>query len=173
MNKRIWIGIVSVLIVLIVLVRCVPQKTPDTTVSDGTDTAQTNTGTASDKAETDPSDQAGAPTVDCVTVTTDWGNVYFQEQWNGLMLTEQTQEGDVLTVAFYTQINDVRYDLFQMMIGGGDGTQVGQLTGADGVKRDVYMRMAELADLEGLTDSEQNRLYAMREDVNFVIENLR
>ena len=56
-------------------------------------------------------------------------------------------------------------------IGDFEGGPVGQLTDTDGVKHNVFITMEEI-DVSGLTEGEQNRLFAMQKEINFIIENL-
>lgn len=108
-----------------------------------------------------------------VTVATPYGNLYFQDQWEELMQTEQTQEGESIVVTFFCQVNDIPYTLFYLSIGPGAGTPVGVLTDDQGIQREVFAGMEELEDIPELSDSEKNRLYAMQEDINYIIENLK
>ena len=89
------------------------------------------------------------------------------------METEQNVTDDAVEVSFYAQINDMNYTLFYVTIGPGEGTCVGELTGPDGVKREVFVRSNEMEEVPELSESERNRLYAMQEDINYIIENLK
>ena len=89
------------------------------------------------------------------------------------MITEERTSNDTITVAFKAKINDETYELFEVIIGGDEGTYIGDLTGPDGTVREVYAQMEEIPVYEELTEGEQNRLYGMQEDVNCVIEHLK
>ena len=108
-----------------------------------------------------------------VTVHTEYGDIYFQEQWAEFMKTEQVMEDNVLTVSFMAEFNGKRYPLFTIFVGAGEGDPVTQITDADGVQRDVFVVFEELLEYDELASDEQNRLYAMQEEINFVIENLK
>lgn len=108
-----------------------------------------------------------------VRVSTVYGNLYYQDQWEEFMRIEQTQEGDALTVLFLAEIKGRRIPLFSVSVGGEQGSKVGTLTDASGAVRDVYILQYSLEELSDLTESERNRLCAMQEDINYVIENLR
>lgn len=110
---------------------------------------------------------------DCVVVSTPYGNLQYQDQWLEFMAVDQVRNGDDLVVTFSALVNDVKYPLFELTIGAGDGNAAGQITDANGVRRDVYVHMMEIVDTAALTDSEQNRIFAMQEDINYVIENLK
>lgn len=115
------------------------------------------------------------PTVpqNCVVVSTAFGNLQYQDQWIEFMRVEQHAEGDNLRVTFSAEINRVRYGLFELLIGDMDGTPAGKITDAEGVQRNVYIHMMEIVETSALTDSEQNRLFAMQEDINYIIENMK
>lgn len=170
MKKRILAGAVSLLLLAAVLVGCgkakEPEvKDPETVVEDTTVPVAEDTEPTTEPEETVPDG--------CVAVDTVYGKLLYQDQWIEFMKTEQTNQGDNLIVLFYTDINNVRYELFELTIGSGDGATGGQLTDKDGTVRDVFVRMMELAETDTLSDSEQNRLYAMQEEINFIVENLK
>ena len=109
----------------------------------------------------------------CVPVETVYGTLYYQDQWIDYMVVQQQQSGNTLTVKFQAQIADVVYSLFTLTIGEPTEAAIGKITDGSGTKRDVVASMDELGDLSELSEEEKNRLYAMQEDINFVIENLR
>ena len=67
----------------------------------------------------------------------------------------------------------MQYPLFKVTIGEGDGSKIGELTDSAGTKRDVYLQLEEIQEDPNLNDGEQNRLYAMQEDLNYLIDNLK
>lgn len=107
-----------------------------------------------------------------VTVRTLHGDLRYQDQWHGYMQAEQSLAGDVLTVRFSTQIGGTDYLLFTLTIGDPEGIVSGQLTGSDGVTRNVCVHMDAIVGSSELTDNELTRLYAMQEDVNYMIDYL-
>lgn len=135
--------------------------------------------TAPTVAQTEPPMEQTEPTAaqtesdPYVTVGTPYGDLYYQSMWSDCMKTEQTRNGDALEVSFSTQINGKAYLLFVVVIGPGDGTPAGELTDAEGTKREVSVRFEELAESPELTEGERNRLYAMQEEINYVIDNLK
>ena len=108
-----------------------------------------------------------------VIVETPYGELYYQDQWEEFMRVEQTQDGSVLRVAFSADINAKIYALFTLEIGGGTGTKLGQLTDANGTKRTVYATVHTIAEDSELSADELNRLYAMQEDINYVMQYLK
>ena len=108
-----------------------------------------------------------------IAVNTPYGRIYYQEQWAEFMKVEQFSEADVLHVRFAAEINGADYPLFTLVVGAAEEDAVAQLTDADGVQRNVQVHMEEIGDNAGLSVEEQNRLCAMQEEINFVIENLK
>lgn len=49
---------------------------------------------------------------------------------------------------------------------------VGRLKDAGGTERSVYLYVEELSFGEGITADEQHSLYAMQEDLNYLIDRL-
>lgn len=170
MRRRVLVCAVSILMLAAVLTGCgsKPEQVESTAVTE----AQTQ---ATEAEETTIATEAVQETVppDCVVVSTPYGNLQYQDQWMEFMSVDQVRNGDDLVVTFSALINDVKYPLFELTIGAGDGNAAGQITDANGVRRDVYVHMMEIVDTAALTDSEQNRIFAMQEDINYVIENLK
>lgn len=110
--------------------------------------------------------------VDAV-IETEFGSLHYPEQWSGFIKTRQDKQDDHIKVEFLAQINDKEYPLFNAVIGNGDGVKVGDLTDAAGQQRPVYIEMTELEEDPDLAENEQNRLYAMQEDLNYLIDNLK
>lgn len=109
-----------------------------------------------------------------ITINTEYGDLYYPQQWEDYLVTEQELEGESLIVSFSAQINETEYPMFQVTVGGdSDGTEVGELTDSSGTKRMVYMKVEEMEVSDELTENEQQRLYAMQEDLNCVIDNLK
>lgn len=110
---------------------------------------------------------------DIVIVKTPYGDLMYQEQWAEFMRTEQMEEGELLHVRFLAAFGETNYPLFTAVIGGGEEDAVAKLTGPDGTQRNVAMLMEEIMGLESLSDEELNRLYAMQEEINYVIQNIK
>ena len=107
-----------------------------------------------------------------IVINTKFGNLYYQDQWEDFMQIEQSEGDTYVIVAFEADIDGIRYPLFHLTIGEGEGEPIGQITDAQGVKRDVFVHMEEIGIISELTEGEQNRLFAMQEEINYVIENL-
>lgn len=132
-------------------------------------------------AATAPTETTGPvpePTVqtlpsDQLAVETEFGTLYYHSQWSEYMVTEQTRTEQILTVTFFAQMDGVRYALFDVTIGGEEEVSDGWLTDDNGVSRQVAVSLASLEAPEWMSPEEADRLYAMQEDVNFVIEHLK
>ena len=126
--------------------------------------------TAEPTQETEPT----FPVVpDHVVVGTAYGYLQFHDQWMEFMKTEQQTEGDVVHVFFTAVINDMEYPLFTITIGGDGGEPICQMTDANGVTRPVYVQVEEIGDISALDEGEQDRLFAMQEEINYIIENIK
>lgn len=108
-----------------------------------------------------------------IIISTQYGDLYYPDQWTECVQIDQSTAGNALVVSFAAQINDVQYPLFKVTIGEGDGSKIGELTDSAGTKRDVYLQLEEIQEDPNLNDGEQNRLYAMQEDLNYLIDNLK
>lgn len=116
-----------------------------------------------------------APTVEELEeskIETAYGTLYYPKQWEKYVTTEQQENGDTIVVSFVATLHNTSYRLFEVTIGGTEGAVAGELTDAGGTKRTVYMQVDELEADHALTATEQNRLYAMQEDLNYLIDHL-
>lgn len=163
-TRRIIAGILSGLVLTALLAGCGAKEN---------ETVQPPSTEAAPEVQTEVQQPVQTEDVPYVTVSTPYGDLYFQDQWEDLMKIEQKETDDSVEVAFSAEINDMTYTLFYVTIGSGGGTPVGELTGPDGVKREVFVRSNEMEDIPELSDGERNRLYAMQEDINYIIENLK
>lgn len=107
------------------------------------------------------------------TVTTPFGDLYYQEQWSEFMRPEIEQSQEACKVSFRAELNGKLYPLFVVTIGEAEGDPVRQLTDAQGTKRNVYVEVEEFLDVSGLDEGNERLLYAMQEDINFIIENIK
>lgn len=159
-------GVLSILLLMVMLTACGSDvKVPATQTTEPVQTEQQPPQTETTVSVTED--------VPYVVVNTPYGDLFYQDQWGADMTVEQLTEGDSLKVNFSTVVNGTTYPLFSFVIGSGEGTMVGELTDAAGIRREVYASMASLPDMSVLTAAEQNRLYAMQEDINYVIQNLK
>ena len=108
-----------------------------------------------------------------IIISTQYGDLYYPDQWTEFVKTEQKSENDVVVVSFGAEINSKVYPLFEVMIGGEGANSVGTLTDSAGTSRNVSINVDEIVQDPDLTEGEQNRLYAMQEDLNYMIDNLK
>lgn len=149
-----------------------PEATVTTGTPDVTQPDTTNPSSTEPPATTTP-EVVPDPTIPgTILVKTRYGCLYYQDQWEEFMQVVRTGEGDGVVVYFIAKFEDKSFPLFSLRIGEFEGDPVGQITDADGVKHDVFIAMEEI-DVSGLTEGEQNRLFAMQEEINFIIENLK
>ncbi len=125
-------------------------------------------------AESVPSQsQSSVSPQEHISIATEYGTLCFPEKWDAYLATTQKLERGLLTVLFEAQMGAERYELFSVIIGNTSGSLAGYLTDPDGKQRPVYMVVAELDDLSGLSQEEQEQLFAMQEDLNYLIDNLK
>ena len=108
-----------------------------------------------------------------LVIQTEYGDLYYPGQWEENLKIEQTMDNDSLQVSFSAHLGDKDYLMFQVTIGSSEDTEVGELTDSSGTKRTVYMKLTELESMEQLSETEQHQLYAMQEDLNYVIDHLK
>lgn len=108
-----------------------------------------------------------------VPVETKFGTLYYNEQWSEFMKTEIEETDNSVEVRFIANINKTDFPLFTVSVGSGSGAESGKLTGPDGVQREVLVLLQEVDPGNALTEDQINRLYAMQEDVNFVLDHLK
>lgn len=108
-----------------------------------------------------------------MVIHTEYGDLYYPEQWSEYLKTEQNMSNDSLQIFFTAHLEDKDFQIFQVTIGESEDTEVGELTDNSGTKRSVYMNVTELEELDNLSETEQHQIYAMQEDLNYVIDHLK
>lgn len=107
---------------------------------------------------------------DMMTISTRYGDLYFSDQWEDSLRVEQSSSGSTELVSFIAVLDEGEYPLFQLEIA--DSTNepgaVGMLTDRQGVRRDVFVSMEPLPEGQQI-----DQLYAMRDGLNDLIENLK
>ena len=104
-------------------------------------------------------------------VQTHFGKLYYPGKWSDMEVeTKMLDNGE--DIHFSVIIDDQKYELFQINIGGGEGQLVGKITDSDGKQRDVFVVMSVLEEISDLPEETQDKLYAMQESVNTIVENL-
>ncbi len=105
------------------------------------------------------------------SVETSCGALSFPEEWKEFVSVSETAKAYGTSLSFTAENGEDVVTLFTLNIGGGEGEEVGTLRGSDGTERSVHMVIDELM-LEGADEDTANRLFAMQEDVNYIIEHL-
>ena len=108
-----------------------------------------------------------------IVIHTEYGDLYYPEQWSEYLKTEQNRNNESLQVSFSAHLGDRNFPMFQVTIGESEDTEVGELADNSGTKRTVYMNVTELEGMEELSEMEQQQIYAMQEDLNYVIDHLK
>lgn len=106
-------------------------------------------------------------------IQTEYGDLHYPDQWREYIKTIQEKKSDTIKVTFEFEVDKSDYKLFEILIGGDNGEIIGKLTDNNGIQRNVYLCVAELPVNSGLDEAEQNRFYAMQEDLNYLIDNLK
>lgn len=108
----------------------------------------------------------------CIVIETKYGNLYYPDQWTEHVQIDQVELENGIEVSFIAVINENQYPLFEVIVGKHDGTKVGELTDSSGTVNNVYVQLEEIPADSALSEGEQNRLYAMQEDLNYLIDHL-
>ena len=131
-------------------------------------------GCGNDKVQEEQNDNVSADTIpEDVVVHTDYGDLHYPDRWQEYVTIRQEQNGNTIAVTFETKSGEETYELFKVLIGDDSSEVVGCLTDDTGAQRNVYLHVEELPADSGLEETEQTRFYAMQEDLNYLIDNLK
>ena len=108
-----------------------------------------------------------------IVVHTDYGDLHYPDRWQEYVTIRQEQNGNTIVITFETKSGEEAYELFKVLIGDDSSEVVGSLTDDTGTQRNVYLHVDELPADSGLEETEQTRFYAMQEDLNYLIDNLK
>lgn len=98
------------------------------------------------------------------TIETPHGNLYYPVKWEEQIRVEKV-EGDVYTVQFYGTVEDKdEQHLFDIVFGETEGVLLGTLN-----EISVYLVDGGSLETEDWTEEEENTIYAMQEDVNYLM----
>ena len=150
-----------------------PNSTDHTAFSPSDDSEQGGKQVAGGTQDNSEKENVGTPSApEYITISTDFGDLCYPEQWSDYLKTDQEVENDSLIVSFSAVINETEFPMFEVTIGSSEDAFVGELTDASGTKRSVYMSVVEIEPSDVLSEEEQQRLYAMQEDLNYLIDHL-
>ena len=125
------------------------------------------------EAQTDVEQEPAQEAAQDMEIETKYGTLHYSDQWREFIKIQQSEQDDVVSVEFTAMIHDKEYPLFVVNIGGGEGSEVGKLTDSENKERTVYISASEIKEEADLNADEQNRLYAMQEDINYVVDHLQ
>ena len=108
-----------------------------------------------------------------IVVETAYGDLFFPKQWEEFLQVDQTDGDNTVEVTFSAKIQENVIPLFSVLVGGDTGDVAGVLTADDGTQRNVYVKIAEIPENDALSQIEQQRIYAMQEDLKYLIDNLK
>ena len=127
---------------------------------------------SSSKSSSSASGKSSSTEEDMV-ISTKYGDIHYDGQWKDSVKTKESDKGGNAVVQFVAEIGGDDYPLFDVQIGSGDGDSVGKLKDDSGKSRKVYIKPHDLKDSNGLSSSEKNRFYAMKDSVNYLIDHLQ
>ncbi len=127
----------------------------------------------SSNAEDAKQEPSAAPVNEEIVIGTPYGDLCFPNQWEEYLKIDQSKAGDRVEVTFSAKISDQVFPLFAIVIGGDTGDVAGTLTAADGTQRNVYVKICEIVEDGSVSELEQKRMYAMQEDLNYLIDHLK
>lgn len=107
-----------------------------------------------------------------MAIETKYGDLSYPAKWEDSLATTESEKNNIFFVNFSAKIGEQEYNVFTVMICGEEGDSVGTITDKSGTTRNVFVDIPELSELTGLSEEDQNLLYAMQEGVNVLIENL-
>lgn len=128
--------------------------------------------TDSTQSNSVPASNVVTPTPEYITISTEFGDLFYPEQWSDYLETSQGWENDSLVISFSAKIRETVVPMFQVTIGNSEDAWVGELADSSGTKRNVYISVVEIEPSEELSEEEQQRVYAMQEDLNYLIDHL-
>lgn len=164
--KKISVLIIACILFIIFLITGCASDTEDSKI-------QINSDNSVPQVSVEINDQSSSEHEDDIVTETPYGDLYFPRQWGEFLRVEQVIGDNTVEVLFSAKINDNSIPLFSITIGGDTGDIAGTLTAKDGISRNVYVRIEEIAENDSLSQIEQKRVYAMQEDLNYLIDNLK
>ena len=142
--------------------------------STGTSTSTEDNSTEKDGVSNDNSteEQQTEEKQELMQIDTEYGTLSYPTEWKDALSTSESNENGFLTITFTANVGGQTYTLFNVMINSKEGDSVGTIKADDGTVRNVFTEIKELPDISGLSEEDQNQLYAMQEGINVLIENL-
>lgn len=101
------------------------------------------------------------------TIETVYGNLYYPKKWEPQLRTEIVEEENY-TVKFYGVVEDKEEQHLFSLVFGDNGSKLGSLE-KDGEIITVSIAFEETSMDENWSDDEKKVIYAMQEDINYLI----
>lgn len=109
---------------------------------------------------------------DKMAIDTPYGKLYYPSHWNDY-LSLKTENGDAYSVSFYCKLDGFQEQLLFIIYFGGDtGYKVGTATDASGNEVAVRLYVQEIEPNINWTDAQRTLVYAMQEDLNYLLNEL-
>lgn len=108
-----------------------------------------------------------------IVIETPYGDLYYPGQWAEGLRTEILGEDFDTSAVFYGTVSGEEYRLFAVHFGGAEGFPVGVLEIADGVMLYVTLEMADIEFGSEMSQEDIDRVCAMQEAMNYVMDHLR
>lgn len=157
--KRIYILLITLLLCA-ALASC--------TASSGTDNTAQTSGSALSESE---SVTDAAP--EMTFYDSEYGKIpYPAEYKDAFSIEEKKQDDGELDVVFSTDIEGEKYELFTLLISDSEEGAVGIIKDEGGARRYIVADMNEI-DASSISEETQNKVYAMQESINDIIDNLQ
>lgn len=107
-----------------------------------------------------------------IAIETPYCTLYYPAQWAEGLRTEVSGEEFDMAVSFYGTVAQEEYLLFTLYFGGAEGFPVGVLEIQDGVMLDVTLDITDLEMNDSWNQEETDRICAMQEAMNDVLNYL-
>lgn len=147
-NRKRLTLVIALLTAALLVCGCAKQKTPSNIVptADGTET------------------------VERLAIETPRGTLYMPDMWKDCLKSEIAQDGSSVRVIAVLESGE--YPLFDVFIREDTTDSEGTVRDADGKDWNVAVDLLDLTGVERLSPEQQDQLYAMQEDVNYLITQL-
>ncbi len=159
---------VAICVIIIIILMCLLLKNPDNNMmNNASDTAQNVSSDYTEASEIiigTPDDNRNS-----VEIDTKYCTLLYPKEWENNLRTEIVDK-DEYKVEFYGTVEEKsEQHLFDVIFNGSSGYHVGTLTmdGVEGVQLNIEPYESDFDDT--WTDEEKDIIYAMSEDVNYII----
>ena len=119
-----------------------------------------------------PETEAPEERLPAMEIETPYGFLRYPADLVQTLRTEVTGEDFDTAVNFYGSVGEEEFLLFTLHFGGGDGFPVGVLQTKEGVMLDITAEMTDLPLKDSWTPEETDKICAMQEALNFVMDEM-